>query len=75
MNRRFFGNDVNVWFGTTAGAVKEQSTVTREMSTAMQQTAGNVAAINDNMTEITTAVGQVGQTVTNTRKAAQVLVR
>jgi methyl-accepting chemotaxis protein len=59
----------------TAGAVEEQSVVTREMSTAMQNTAGNVAAINDNMTEITAAVVQVGQTVTNTRRAAQVLVR
>ena len=59
----------------TASAVEEQSVVTQEMSTAMQQTAGTVTAINDNMAEITAAVKQVGQAVSNTRNAAQVLVR
>ena len=59
----------------TASAVEEQSVVTQEMSTAMQKTAGNVAAINDNMVEITTAVRQVGQSVNDTRTAAEVLVR
>jgi methyl-accepting chemotaxis protein len=59
----------------TAGAVEEQSVVTQEMSTAMQQTASTVTAINDNMVEITAAVKQVGQAVSNTRNAAQVLVR
>ncbi len=60
---------------TTAGAVEEQSVVTQEMSAAMQNTATNVAAINDNMGEITTAVQQVGQAVNRTRDAAKVLVR
>ena len=72
------GTSINVvmeYVTATAGAVEEQSVVTREMSTAMQATAGTVTAINDNMVEITTAVQQVGQAVNNTRKAAQVLVR
>ncbi|HEY0424836.1 MAG TPA: methyl-accepting chemotaxis protein, partial [Rhodopila sp.] len=59
----------------TASAVEEQSVVTQEMSEAMQKTAGNVVAVNDNMVEIIAAVQQVGQAVNNTRKAAQVLVR
>jgi PAS domain S-box-containing protein len=59
----------------TAGAVEEQSVVTQEMSTAMQKTSGSVAAINDNMAKITSAVQQVGESVSKTRNAAQVLVR
>jgi methyl-accepting chemotaxis protein len=68
-------NAVLEYVTATASAVEEQSVVTQEMSTAMQKTAGSVAAINDNMIEITAAVQQVGQTVSNTRNAAQVLVR
>ena len=59
----------------TAAAVEEQSAVTHEMSSAMRNTAGSIGAINDNMNEITSAVAQVGQSVANTRHAAQVLVR
>ncbi len=59
---------------STASAVEEQSVVTQEMSASMQSTAGNVAAINDNMVEITAAVQQVGHAVNQTRTAAQVLV-
>lgn len=58
-----------------AGAVEEQSVVSQEMSTAMQKTASSVTAINDNMTEIAAAVGQVEHAVGDTRRAAQVLVR
>jgi PAS domain S-box-containing protein len=68
-------NAVLEFVTTTAGAVEEQSAVTREMSTAMQATASTVTAINDNMVAITAAVQQVGQAVNNTRNAAQVLVR
>jgi methyl-accepting chemotaxis protein len=68
-------NAVLEYVTATAGAVEEQSVVTREMSTAMQTAAGGVAAINDNMTEITAAVQQVGQAVSNTRNAARILVR
>ncbi len=42
---------------------------------AMQNAASGMAAINDNMVEISAAVQEVGQAVSNTRKAAQVLVR
>ena len=68
-------NAVLEYVTATAAAVEEQSVVTQEMSTAMQKTAGGVAAINDNMIEITAAGQKVGQTVHNTRSAAQVLVR
>ncbi len=60
---------------STAGAVEQQSVVTGQMSASMQATAGNVAAINDNMVAITAAMRQVGETVASTRAAAQVLVR
>ena len=59
----------------TASAVEEQSIVTQEMSSAMQSTAGTVAAMNDNMVEISTAVHQVAHAVNSTRTATQVLVR
>ncbi len=59
----------------TASAVEEQSIVTQEMSSAMQSAAGTVAAMNDNMIEISTAVHQVAHAVSSTRTATQVLVR
>ena len=59
----------------TASAVEEQSTVTQEMSSNMQGTARNVAAINDNMSAIVAATGQVSNAVTVTKDAAKVLVR
>jgi methyl-accepting chemotaxis protein len=67
--------DVLGYVTGTAGAVEQQSMVTQEMSLAMQKTAGNVSAINDNMTEISAAVQQVRQAVDTTRDAAKVLVR
>jgi methyl-accepting chemotaxis protein len=68
-------NTVMEYVTATAGAVEEQSVVTKEMSISMQAMAGNVGAINDNMVEITAAVQQVGHALNNTRNAAQVLVR
>ena len=68
-------NTVLEYVAGTAIAVEEQSVVTQEMSTAMQKAAGSVFAINDNMGEISVAVQQVGQAVSNTRRAAQVLAR
>ncbi len=59
----------------TASAVEEQSAVTGNMSTTMQQTAQSVAAINGNMHAIDTAVEQVCKAVSNTKNAAQVLAR
>ena len=59
----------------TASAVEEQSIVTQEMSSAMQSASGTVAAMNDNMIEISTAVHQVAHAVNSTRTATQVLVR
>ena len=56
-------NAVLEYVTMTATAVEEQSVVTQEMSTAMQTTAANVTAINDNMVEIMTGVQQVGQAV------------
>jgi len=74
---RFWDELANVlgYVAGTAGAVEQQSMVTKEMSRAMRKTAGNVSAINDNMTEISSAVQQVGATVNATRDAANVLVR
>ena len=59
----------------TAAAVEEQATVTQGMSSEMQDTASSVAAINDNMSEISSSVHQVANAVDGTRNAAQVLVR
>jgi methyl-accepting chemotaxis protein len=68
-------NSVLEYVTGTVSAVEEQSLVTQEMSSAMQKAAGSVDAINDNMVEIAAAVQQVGQAVSNTRKATQVLAR
>ena len=68
-------DQVRDYVGGTAGAVEKQSTVTQDMSTGMQSTAQTMAAINDNMREIAQAVGHAAQAVTDTKSAAQVLVR
>ena len=60
--------------GTTS-AVEQQSAVTREMSARMQRTAAGVTAINDNMSGIATAVGQVSHALQDTKRAAQTLSR
>lgn len=59
----------------TASAVEEQSAVTQGMSSGMQTAAASISAINDNMVGISAAVGQVAQSVNDTRSAAAVLVR
>jgi methyl-accepting chemotaxis protein len=59
----------------TASAIEQQGAVTQAMSAGMQSAAQSISAINDNMTEISAAVQEVGQSVANTRGAAQVLVR
>jgi methyl-accepting chemotaxis protein len=59
----------------TAGAVEEQSAVTQSMSSGMQTAAVNVAAINDNMSEISAAVNEASHALSGTKSAAQVLVR
>ena len=59
----------------TAGAVEEQSAVTQSMSSGMQTAAVNIAAINGNMSEISSAVNEVSQALSGTKAAAQVLVR
>ncbi len=55
--------------------MEQQTTVTRGMPTDMQSTAAGVGAINDNMTGIAAAVGQVTHAVSDTKSAARVLVR
>ncbi|GGE48522.1 hypothetical protein GCM10007276_27100 [Agaricicola taiwanensis] len=60
---------------TTATAMEEQSAVTRDMSSKMQDTAGAVAAITSNITSISAAVSQVSTAVNTTRDAARVLAR
>jgi PAS domain S-box-containing protein len=59
----------------TASSVEEQSAVTGNMSTTMQQTAQSVAAINDNMQAIDTAVDLVSKAVSSTKQAATILSR
>ncbi len=58
-----------------AGAVEEQSTVTRDLSASMQRTVREVESISSNIQTISGAVTQVGQAVSTTRDAAQVLAR
>ena len=59
----------------TASAMEEQSAVTQQMSSSMQDAARNALAINDNMNEISAAVGQVTEALTGTREATKVLMR
>ena len=63
------------FIATAAAAVEQQAAVTQDMSSGMQSTANSVVVINDNMTQISSAVGQVGRAVSETRTAAGVLVR
>lgn len=59
----------------TAASVEEQSAVTRDMSSSMQQAARSSVLITDNMSGISAAVTQVSQAVASTREAAVVLAR
>ncbi len=68
-------DEVREFVGGTASAVDQQNQVTQEMSSGMQITAQSMAAINDNMSEIATAVDHAAKAVTDTKAAAEVLVR
>jgi methyl-accepting chemotaxis protein len=59
----------------TATAVEQQSAVTQEMSSNMQDASLAVSRIASNIGAISAAVGRVSQAVGTTKKAAQVLAR
>ena len=67
--------NVREYVVATAGAVEEQSVVTREMSSSMQTAAGSVNDISSNIGEIAAAISQVSSAVAKTKQAAQVLAR
>ena len=58
---------------STAAAVEEQSAVTRDMSGNMQDAAGAVSAVVQNIVAISGAVASVTQAVETTKSAARVL--
>jgi len=58
-----------------ASAVKQQSAVTQEMSSNMQDASQAVTLIADNIGTISAAVGKVSQAVDTTKNAARVLAR
>jgi methyl-accepting chemotaxis protein len=66
---------VREYVSATAGAVEEQSAVTREMSSNMQAAAVSVSEISSDIGEIVAAIGQVAGAVDKTKQAAQVLAR
>ncbi|EGY01220.1 methyl-accepting chemotaxis protein [Nitrospirillum viridazoti Y2] len=66
---------VREYVTTTASAVEEQSAVTRDMSSNMQRTAVAVETVTNNLGSITAAIGQVGEAVATTKRAAHVLAR
>lgn len=59
----------------TAGAVEEQSAVTRDMSTNMQTASASVGRVNHGVGDISQAVSSVRRAVRDTKQAAQVLAR
>jgi methyl-accepting chemotaxis protein len=66
---------VREYVSTTAGAVEEQSAVSREMSANMQSASGAVSEISQGINNITAAVTQATQAVSLTRTAAENLVK
>jgi methyl-accepting chemotaxis protein len=60
---------------TTVAAVEEQSALTRDMSSNMQNAARASATITENVSAITAAIHQVAGAVSTTREAAKVLAR
>jgi methyl-accepting chemotaxis protein len=60
---------------STAAAVEEQSVVTRDMSGNMQEAAGAVGAVAQNILAISGSVAKVTQAVETTKTAARVLAR
>ena len=66
---------VREYVGTTAGAVEEQSAVSREMSANMQSASGAVSEISSGINKITEAVSQATMAVSATRDSAESLVK
>ncbi|EGY01499.1 putative methyl-accepting chemotaxis protein [Nitrospirillum viridazoti Y2] len=66
---------VREYVTSTAGAVEEQSAVTRDMSSNMQRTANAVETVTRNLGGISAAISQVGQAVATTKEAARILAR
>ncbi len=66
---------VREYVSTTAGAVEEQSAVSREMSANMQAASGAVSEISSGINKITAAVSQATQAVGTTRDAAESIVK
>ncbi|MEA1672021.1 PAS domain-containing methyl-accepting chemotaxis protein [Nitrospirillum sp. BR 11163] len=66
---------VREYVTSTAGAVEEQSAVTRDMSLNMQKTANAVETVTSNLGGISAAISQVGQAVATTKEAARILAR
>jgi methyl-accepting chemotaxis protein len=60
---------------STAAAVEEQSVVTRDMSSNMQEAAAAVGAIAENVMAISGSITDVSHAVTTTKEAARVLAR
>ena len=60
---------------STAAAVEEQSVVTRELSSSMQDTAEAVRAISQNVITIAESINEVSRAVGTTKDAARVLAR
>jgi len=68
-------DNVREYVAATASAVEEQSAVTRDMSSNMQNASMAVDTITSNISSIAAAVSQAGSAVTTTKEAAQVLAR
>lgn len=68
-------DSVREFVTVTAGAVEEQSAVTRDMSTNMQNASVSVESVTHGVADISAAVHQVRQAVFRTKEAAEVLSR
>lgn len=66
---------VREFVAVTAGAVEEQSSVTRDMSTNMQGASSSVGLVTAGVGEIAASITQVGRAVEQTKEAAQVLAQ
>jgi methyl-accepting chemotaxis protein len=64
---------VREYVAATASAVEEQSAVTRDMSSNMQNASMAVDTISCNITGIAAAIQQAGAAVSKTKEAAQIL--
>lgn len=66
---------VGEYVSTTAGAIEEQSAVSREMSSNMQSASSAVSEISEGINKITAAVSHATQAVSLTRNSAENLVK